>query len=139
MNNILPILKINNQTIFFKSSEKMNELKNNMIDVIVTSPPYNRGKKYSSDNQEEYNDNMKEDVYLKFLRGVWKECLRIASETALLFLNIGDSAKDQGISEKVAKSAEDAGWYRIQDIIWVKSIYGKGHYTPSGGNKRFNN
>ena len=51
--------------------------------------------------------------------------------TELFFLNIGDSAKDQGISEKVVTTAVEAGWTRIQDVIWVKSIYGKGHYTPS--------
>ena len=27
--------------IFFKSSEKMNEIPDNTIDLIVTSPPYN--------------------------------------------------------------------------------------------------
>ena len=32
------------------------------IDVIVTSPPYNIGKKYSK-----YQDRMEEDDYLKWL------------------------------------------------------------------------
>jgi site-specific DNA-methyltransferase (adenine-specific) len=132
-------LILENQTIYFKSSENMSELSDGCIDVIVTSPPYNRGKNYSSDSAEKYNDNMDELEYLEFLKRVWTECLRVASKKALFFLNIGDSASDQGISEKVAKSAEETGWIRIQDIIWVKSIHGKGHYTPSGGNKRLNN
>lgn len=133
------VLEIDEQKIFFKSSEQMNEIPDNFIDLIITSPPYNRGKFYSSDDKLSHNDNMPEGEYLAFLTTVWKECHRVASDEALFFLNIGDSAQDQGISEKVAQSAVNAGWYRIQDIIWIKSIYGKGHYTPSGGNRRFNN
>jgi site-specific DNA-methyltransferase (adenine-specific) len=127
------------QIVYFKSSEKMNEIEDNSIDVIITSPPYNRDKNYVSDDGKLYNDNKDEEEYLKFLKKVWKECLRVASDKAVFFLNIGDSANDQGKSEKVALSAENAGWKRIQDIIWVKSFLGKGHYTPSGGNKRLNN
>ena len=132
-------LKIGKQSVYFSSSETMDELGDNYVDVIVTSPPYNRGKNYSSDNNESHNDNLPEHDYLLFLENVWRECLRVGKDRCIFYLNIGDSASDQGISEKVAGTAIKAGWKRIQDIIWVKSIYGKGHYTPSGGNKRFNN
>lgn len=117
----------------------MEELEDNSVDVIVTSPPYNRDKTYSSDTGQKYNDKRDESQYLAFLKKIWTECLRVATDKAVFFLNIGDSASDQGISEKVAMTAEEAGWIRIQDIIWVKSILGKGHYTPSGGKKRLNN
>ena len=132
-------LKIDNQTVFFKSSEDMSELENESIDVIITSPPYNRGKAYSSDIGEEHNDKMEESDYLSLLTKIWKECYRVAKKSAVFFLNIGDSAIDQGKSEKVALSVERASWIRIQDIIWVKSFLGRGHYTPSGGDRRLNN
>ncbi|MHA2290226.1 MAG: DNA-methyltransferase [Promethearchaeota archaeon] len=135
--NICLILK--HQTVFFKSSEEMSELEDESIDVIITSPPYNRGKTYTSDNGEIHDDKMEESEYLSFLTKVWKECYRVAKKSAVFFLNIGDSALDQGKSEKVAISAEKASWIRIQDIIWVKSFLGKGHYTPSGGDRRLNN
>ena len=135
--NICLILK--DQTVFFKSSEDMSELDDESIDVIITSPPYNRGKVYTSDNGEIHDDRMKESEYLSFLTKIWKECYRVAKKSAVFFLNIGDSALDQGKSEKVATSAERASWKRIQDIVWVKSFLGKGHYTPSGGIRRLNN
>jgi len=135
--NICLILK--DQTVLFKSSEDMSELEDESIDVIITSPPYNRGKVYTSDNGEIHDDRMEESEYLSFLIKIWKECYRVAKKSAVFFLNIGDSALDQGKSEKVAMSAEKASWIRIQDIIWVKSFLGKGHYTPSGGNRRLNN
>jgi site-specific DNA-methyltransferase (adenine-specific) len=132
-------IELKNQTVFFKSSEDMSELEDDSIDVIITSPPYNRGKIYASDGGEIHNDKMEESEYLSSLSKVWKECYRVAKKSAVFFLNIGDSALDQGKSEKVAISAENSSWIRIQDIIWVKSFLGKGHYTPSGGNRRLNN
>ena len=132
-------LKVEDQTVIFKSSEDMSELEDESIDVIITSPPYNRGKAYSSDNGKIHNDKMEATDYYSFLTTIWSECYRVAKKSALFFLNIGDSAGDQGKSEKVAHTAENASWKRIQDIIWVKSFLGKGHYTPSGGNRRLNN
>ncbi len=132
-------LELYNQTVFLKSSEDMSELEDESIDVIITSSPYNRRKIYSSDFSEKYDDAMEEGNYLSFLKNVWKECYRIAKKSALFFLNIGDSAIDQGKSEKVAITAEQASWKRIQDVIWLKTFLGKGHYTPTGGSKRLNN
>lgn len=132
-------LEFNNQHVFFTSSENMEDIIDESIDVIVTSPPYNRKKNYQGDNGESYNDALPEGEYLSFLTRVWTECFKKATSKCVFFLNIGDSATDQGISEKVATTMEDAGWTRIQDIIWAKSIYGMGHYTPSGGDKRLNN
>ena len=133
------VLNIENQTVFLKSSEKMDELEDKSIDIIITSPPYNRGKTYSSDFGDFHNDNMEESEYLSFLTSVWKECYRVAKKHAVFFLNIGDSASDQGKSEKVALTAENAKWIRLQDIIWIKTFLGKGHYTPTGGSRRLNN
>ncbi len=132
-------LEIENQKVFFKSSENMSELDDESIDLIITSPPYNRGKLYSSDFGEFHNDTMEESEYFSFLTEVWKECYRVAKKHAIFFLNIGDSANDQGKSEKVALSAEKASWIRLQDIIWIKTFLGKGHYTPTGGSRRLNN
>ncbi|GAG93297.1 unnamed protein product, partial [marine sediment metagenome] len=47
------MLVIGNQTVYFKSSEEMNEIQDGTIDIIITSPPYNRGKHYSSDSKAE--------------------------------------------------------------------------------------
>ncbi len=135
MDNKSNKLKIANQIIYFKSSELMTEITDKSIDTIVTSPPYNRGKNYDDD----YNDKLPESEYFELLKKVFSECYRVLKNNSVFFLNIGDSANDQGKSENVAKLAENIGFNRIQSIIWVKSILGKGHYTPSGGNKRLNN
>jgi DNA modification methylase len=41
--------KFGDQIVYYRSSENMNEIMNDTIDLIVTSPPYNRSKTYSDD------------------------------------------------------------------------------------------
>lgn len=130
---------IDGQVIYYKSSEEMSEVEDDSVDAIVTSPPYNRHKQYSADDEQKYDDNKPVDEYFQFLRKVWSECYRVLSPTGVFFLNIGDAAKSQGLSEQVVESAVAVGFIRLQTIIWVKSIFGKGHFTPSGGNRRLNN
>ncbi|NVM24230.1 MAG: site-specific DNA-methyltransferase, partial [Desulfobacterales bacterium] len=128
-------LIIGKQTVYFKSSTSMVELLDGSIDIGVTSPPYNRRKKYS----DIFTDNLPERDYHALLRTVFSECFRVLKPNSLFFLNIGDAARDQGKSERVAQLVERCGFKRIQTIIWVKSLLGRGHYTPSGGNRRLNN
>ena len=130
---------ISGQKIYYTSSESMREVDNDSIDVIVTSPPYNRNKIYSDDKGNVYDDDQAIDEYESLLRKVWSECFRVLAPHGLFFLNIGDSAKNQGFSEYVCQFALKSGFKRLQTIIWVKSILGKGHYTPSGRDRRLNN
>jgi site-specific DNA-methyltransferase (adenine-specific) len=131
-------IKIENQTIYVESSEHMPQLGNDSVDVIVTSPPYNIGKSYKRGSIS-YDDQKPHEEYLNFLHRVFKECYRVLKKDGVFFLNIGDSARDQGKSENVVEKAVEAGFSRLQSIIWLKSIFGKGHYTPSGKNRRLNN
>jgi site-specific DNA-methyltransferase (adenine-specific) len=126
------------QTVFFSSCENMKELDDHSIDVIVTSPPYNIGKLYHTDSAR-YDDRQDYSDYLEFLSRVFSECYRVLSSKGVFFLNIGDSARDQGKSEDVVRCAVKVGFRRLQTIIWVKSVFGKGHYSPSGGDRRLNN
>ena len=77
-------LKIADQILYFKSSESMTEITDNSIDLIVTSPPYNRGKHYA----DEYNDNLPETEYLELLTRVFSESYRVLKNDSLFFLNI---------------------------------------------------
>jgi site-specific DNA-methyltransferase (adenine-specific) len=131
--------RIGNQLCYYHSSENMKELSDQSIDVIITSPPYNRGKQYSDDLGNTFNDKQHIDHYRDLLHSVFQECYRVLKNSGIFFLNIGDSANDQGKSELVVRVATKSGFIRLQTIIWIKSFLGKGHYTPSGGDKRLNN
>ncbi|MHA2109473.1 MAG: DNA-methyltransferase [Candidatus Hodarchaeales archaeon] len=131
--------KFGAQIIYYKSSEDMKELKDSSIDLIVTSPPYNRSKTYSDDEGNVYNDQKTELEYEALLLQVWSECFRVLSSKGMFFLNIGDSASNQGFSNKIAELVTRSGFIRLQTIIWLKSFLGRGHYTPSGRSRRLNN
>ena len=50
------LFKFKNQTIFYSTAENMQELSDSSIDAIITSPPYNVGKNYST-NGKKYDDS----------------------------------------------------------------------------------
>ena len=55
--------------IFCKSSEVMNELPDNSVHLMVTSPPYNVGK--------DYDENLSLKEYRTLLKRVFKETYRV--------------------------------------------------------------
>lgn len=116
--------------------EGLKHLESNLIDIIITSPPYNLDIKYNT-----YKDKMKRDVYLNLLYKVFKEIKRTMKDNASFFLNIGASNKDPWIPYDVANEARKL--FKLQNnIIWTKSIDidGKtyGHFKPINS-KRFTN
>lgn len=65
--NPLPEESVNR--LFCKSSERMDELPDSSVHLMVTSPPYNASKDYDEDlNLEEY---------LALLERVWRETFRV--------------------------------------------------------------
>lgn len=131
--------RIAGQWACFQSSEDMSAISSEAVDVIVTSPPYNRGKTYSSDTGARCDDALPNRDYEAFLARVFAELYRVLRSDGVFFLNIGDSARDLGKSESVLATARAAGFEHLQTVIWVKSLLGRGHYTPSGGARRLNN
>ena len=67
------------------------------IDAVVTSPPYNLGKKYSL-----HDDNMPEGAYLAFMGNVAKELDRVMKPDGHVFLNVGWNTKHPWRSIDVA-------------------------------------
>ncbi len=65
-----------------KSSENMNELPDDSVHLMVTSPPYNVGK--------EYDENLTLEEYLKFLNKVWSETYRVLVPGGRACVNIAN-------------------------------------------------
>ena len=121
-------------------------LKQEEVDVVVTSPPYNIGIRYNS-----HYDNMPREQYLEWLEKVSVEIKRVLKNDGSYFLNIGGKPSDPWIPFDVAQRLRKH--FVLQNVIhWVKSIaiekssVGKypgisgdvavGHYKPIRG-KRF--
>jgi site-specific DNA-methyltransferase (adenine-specific) len=87
------------------------------IDVIVTSPPYNIGKKYNT-----YSDNMEHKDYLEWIYVVAQRSYSILKTNGSFFLNIGGTSVDPLLPFQVLNKFVDAG-YKLQNTIhWIKSI-----------------
>ena len=108
-------------------SKCMQEIKNESIDLIVTSPPYWQLKDYGSKNQIGFNDNYEE--YINNLNLVWKECFRVLNPGCRMVINIGDQFarsvyygryKVIPIRTEIIKFAETIGFDYMGSIIWQK-------------------
>jgi site-specific DNA-methyltransferase (cytosine-N4-specific) len=84
-------------TVFYKSAHLMDEIPDNTVDLIVTSPPYFNIKSYFKDGYQE-NDHSdahlsdlgnigQYDGYIDGLLKVWKECQRTLKPNGKLAIN----------------------------------------------------
>ena len=135
--------------IVIGDSRKMTEVKNNSIDLVVTSPPYWHIKDYGVPGQIGYGQSLHE--YLKDLYRVWKECYRVLKPGRRLCINIGDQFARSIIygrykviplhAEFIAQ-CEDIGFDYMGSIIWQKkttmnttggaNVMGSYPYPPNG-------
>jgi site-specific DNA-methyltransferase (adenine-specific) len=96
--------------------EGMKRIRENSIDIIVTSPPYNIGKKYNG-----YDDERPRHEYLGWMEEVAQESTRVLKETGSFFLNVGGKSTDPWIAIDVANRFREH--YTLQNLIhWIKSI-----------------
>ena len=95
----------------------MSQQADGIVDIIVSSPPYNRGLKYNS-----YKDQRSD--YLSWMSSVWTEACRILKPTGHLFLNIAGNSRDPFLAYEVAQQVP----WRVQNhIVWAKAIEFQGH------------
>ena len=76
------------QKIFIIGSEKMKDIPDESVHLVVTSPPYWNLKDYGPNNQIGYYDSFEE--YIRNLLAVFKECARVLVPGGRLCINVGD-------------------------------------------------
>ena len=104
--------------IMYSSSENMSEVKNNSVQLIVTSPPYNVGKKYGI-----YNDSKSRKEYLDYLDGVWAECERVLCNGGRIAVNVANVDRKPYkflCGDITTRLIENYGFLMRGDIIWDK-------------------
>ncbi|MBW1973743.1 MAG: site-specific DNA-methyltransferase [Deltaproteobacteria bacterium] len=101
--------------IFCKSSEKMGELPDNSIHLMVTSPPYNVGK--------EYDEEFTLEEYLQFLKRVWKEIYRVLVPGGRVCINIANLGRKPYIPLHafIIRDMLELGFLMRGEIIWNKA------------------
>ncbi len=104
--------------IFCKTSEKMEELPDNSVHLMVTSPPYNVGK--------EYDEDLTLEEYREFLRRVWSEVRRVLVPGGRACINIANLGRKPYIPLHafIVQDMLDLGFLMRGEIIWNKASSG---------------
>jgi len=111
--NKIPDKNINK--IFCKSSEKMDELPDNSVHLMVTSPPYNVSK--------EYDDDLNLIEYLILLNTVWEETYRVLVPGGRACINVANLGRKPYIPlhSYIIEGMQELGYLMRGEIIWNKA------------------
>jgi site-specific DNA-methyltransferase (adenine-specific) len=108
--------------------EGMYRLPESSVDLVVTSPPYNRKVKYST-----YKDNRTRQDYLDWCSKWLDQVFRVLKREGSFFLNLGAQSQDPYLIFDVVARAR-AHFYLQNTIDWVKSIaIGEGEKAQTFG------
>jgi len=96
-------------------------IKNKIVDVTITSPPYFDLKDYGSDNQIGYGQDY--DAYLNDLKIVFKKVYNVTKESGTLWVII-DAYRREGevvpLPFDFSNKLREVGWKLKEVIIWGK-------------------
>ena len=101
--------------LFCQSSESMEQIPDNCIALMVTSPPYNVGK--------DYDDDLDIDEYLELLRAVFTETWRVIEPGGRVAVNVANLGRKPYIplNQYVAGLLTEIGFDLRGEIIWQKA------------------
>ena len=101
--------------VYCHSSERMDELPDDSIHLMITSPPYNVGK--------DYDDDLTMPQYLGLLSRVFTETYRVLVPGGRACINIANLGRKPYIplNAIIAQVMQEIGYLMRGEIIWNKS------------------
>lgn len=119
-------------TIYCSSSEKMVELPDNSVSLMVTSPPYHVGKEYDTD--------VSFDDYLQLLYDVFAETYRVLIPGGRAAINVANIGRKPyiALTTYVDAICRELGYLARGQLIWLKAE-GAGGSTAFGSYKSASN
>ncbi|MBI5808207.1 MAG: site-specific DNA-methyltransferase [Ignavibacteriales bacterium] len=110
------ILRHKNLILFQGDSLEENLFDKEFIDLIVTSPPYNVGIDYNSND-----DELSYERYLEFSEKWMRNCFKWSKTQARFILNIPldkNKGGQKSVGADLTKIAQQVGWKYHSTIIW---------------------
>lgn len=104
-------IEIYNQDIL-----SINDIEEETIDLIVTSPPYNVDIHYNSND-----DNLSYELYLEFTEKWITKCYKLAKKEGRFLLNIPldkNKGGQKSVGADITTIAKKVGWKYHSTIIW---------------------
>ena len=110
-----------NQFLVGDALEIARTLPSEVVDTIVTSPPYYLQRDYGSPDQ--IGQEASPAAYVARLAELFEELLRVVKPTGSLWMVIGDkylNGELMGMPWRVCLALKDLGWRLRSDCIWHK-------------------
>lgn len=120
-NNNKAVSKVTNEfpagllnTIIHGSCEKMTEIPDNSVHLMITSPPYNVSK--------DYDEDLSLDEYLNLLGRAFSETYRVLVNGGRACINVANLGRKPYIplSDYISRMMIDIGFNMRGEIIWNK-------------------
>lgn len=95
----------------------LNRMEDEILDITITSPPYNVGLEYA-----EYQDEKEYEEYMDWLIGIFRRVYLKTKSGGRCAINIGDQ-KNGAISvhSDIIRIMNEIGWLNYSIIIWNKN------------------
>ncbi|MFZ5800802.1 MAG: DNA-methyltransferase [Candidatus Omnitrophota bacterium] len=133
------IIKVNGvtQKIYVKNSMKMDDLKNDSVHLMVTSPPYFDTKMYSRKSVDNDLGNIHDvDKWFEKISEVWREVYRVLSAGRKIFINImnlpirleNGGFRTLNLTGRTIEVCEKIGFIFKRDIVWHKTNAVRAHF-----------
>ena len=117
------------QILIGDARERLHQLPDSSVDMVLTSPPYFRLRNYQHDNQLGLEAHV--DQWVERLAVILSEALRVLVPTGTLWLNLGDTYAthhSQGASrkslllapERLVLRLQQDGWILRNKVVWAK-------------------
>ena len=114
------ILENLNQILLGDSLELFKLVPNDFIDIIITSPPYNVGKDYG----EEYDDEMAFEEYFDFTKAWIKESFRVLKNGGRICINVPMESNKNGkryVFKDYIDICYETGFITNSMAVWNKT------------------
>jgi site-specific DNA-methyltransferase (adenine-specific) len=102
-------------TLHCQSSESMEQIPDDCVALMITSPPYNVGK--------DYDEDLSHDEYLALLARVLTETHRVLEPGGRVAVNVANLGRKPylALNHEVAGLLRDLGFLLRGEIIWQKA------------------
>ena len=124
--------------VIIGDSRTMNEVSDQSVHLVVTSPPYFNAKTYSGDFSGRDLGNISDyTLWKREIQKVWKDCFRVLQPGRKMFINImnlplksseTESFRTLNIVGHTIDLCEELGFIFKREIIWHKTNGVRAHF-----------
>lgn len=134
--------------IYIGASQKMQQIQDNSVDLVVTSPPYPMIEMWDEIMGKQNPKILKSlqnkpDAAFELMHAeldkVWHECFRVIKQGGFLCINIGDATRTingnfklYNNHSRISKACMDMGFIGLPNIIWRKQTNAPNKFMGSG-------